>query len=280
MNRFIKVFSFVFCVISLFLFVSERIYAQVVINEISSFESTGDWIELYAFEDVDMSGWIIRDSATSIISTVENGTVVGPSANPFFIIDASNRLNKSGDIVKLYKSDDVTLVDQLPYGDQGGVCAPQSGQSIGRYPDANSTIERFSSPTQGTSNNTSTLNPCPSPTPEPLPTNTSTPKPTFTPKPTSTPIPTATSIPTNTSTLSPKPSTKEDLQMDKEEKSDVENREPEILGAEKDSQTPNSSDEINKEEKKFPLVAGALVLVGAGFLGFSAFLFLKNRKKV
>lgn len=145
---------------------------SVVINEFSSYESSGDWIELYSAEDIDISGWILRDLATSRVKVIPEGVTIGPSTSTFYVVDVGARLDRGGDRIILLKSDDVTLVDEVVYGTQGGVCAPGVGESAGRYPDAESVFRIFSSPTKGYSNNTSTSFLCPTPTLSPTSTPT------------------------------------------------------------------------------------------------------------
>lgn len=176
----------------LFIFGTE-VRANVLINEFSSYDSN-DWVELYATEDTDISNWILRDNASSVIVAVPAATTI--SAGGFYVIDANNRLNIDTDAVKIYKSDDLTKVDEIDYGGSGQVCAPGSGQSVGRFENGN-TIERFAVQTKGATNTGASLAPCP--TPAPSPTNSPTPAPTT--APTSAP----TAAPTATPTKSPKP---------------------------------------------------------------------------
>ena len=107
--------------------------AQVLINEFSSYDSPGDWVELYAIETTDISGWHLRDTSATNDKIIPEGTML--NAGSFYIIEYSNYLDKSGDVIYLKKADNSTVVDSIPYGDEGGVCAPGSGESVGRYPD-------------------------------------------------------------------------------------------------------------------------------------------------
>ena len=161
MNRFIKTFSFGTLILLICFFGKlEIVNAQVVINEFSSYETSGDWIEFYAFEDTDISGWLVRDSAKTIVKIIDEGILIGPTLKKYYAIDVGGRLNRGADAIRLFKADDVTLVDEIFYGNDGGVCAPGPNQSVGRYPDANSTLERFSVPTKDSSNDLTTLDPC------------------------------------------------------------------------------------------------------------------------
>lgn len=263
------------------LLIPSSVSAQVVINEFSSWESSGDWLELYAFEDTEISGWIVRDNANSIVETIPSGVSIGPSASLFYVVEVGNRLNRDGDIIKLLKSDDSILVDQVPYGDSGGVCAPGVGQSAGRYPDANSTIERFSAPTKATSN-TSVLAPCPTPIPEPTATFTPTLKPSSTsaPTPTTRPTPTSTKTPTRDSTVlsaetNLSPTQEEEIKIDQEEK--VEGKTGDNVQV--SEAISGSKEKENGKSKKFPFLAGLLVLSGIGLIGLAFFPMLKARKE-
>lgn len=186
-----------FALCLLFSVFTANVSAQVVINEFSSYDNPGDWVELYAIESVDISGWIVRDLTASNKKEIPTGTILSPGS--FYVVDFSNYLNRDGDKIILRKADDVTDVDSLVYGDQGGVCAPGLGESAGRYPDANNTIERFREPTKGVPN-IANFNVCPTPTPDPTPTLTPLPTPTLTSTPTSAPQATKTATPSPTKT--------------------------------------------------------------------------------
>ena len=236
------------------------VYANVVINEFESFTSD-DWVEIYSFEDTDISGWIIQDSKSNV-ATVSAGTKIGPSTNPYYVFGAGNRLNKDGDTIKLLRQD-LTLVDSLSYGGQGQVCAPGEGQSVGRYPDANNTIERFSAPSKGLSNNQTTILPCPVPTQEPVATATQ--APTNTPSPVLTLRPTATRTPTKTVT----PSVIEDDDDQSEH----------ILGT-TDVTTKQIEPEASESGKKknLPILPTIFIVSGMVCLGFPVVVFLKRKR--
>ena len=44
--------------------------AQVVINEMST-DGSSDWIELFSSEDIDISGWILKDT-TGEVDTIDS----------------------------------------------------------------------------------------------------------------------------------------------------------------------------------------------------------------
>ncbi len=187
---------------ALFLLNSSVVLAQVKINEFSSYETANDWIEFYATEKVNISNWIIRDSANSIVKTLPEDTWIG-SNSAFLVVNVGNRLNRDRDTIKLLKADDKNIEDQLTYGEDADICAPQSGQSSGRNPDGGETLIRFANVTQGATNNSQEA-PCPtpssdespSPSPDPSPTpSSSTPSPSPSPKPTLKPSPSPTPSP-------------------------------------------------------------------------------------
>jgi hypothetical protein len=250
--------------------------AQVVINEFSSYDTSGDWIELYAYEVATISGWIVTDT-TGVMKTISSGVEVGPAA-PFYILDVGNRLNRDGDFIKLFKEDGTTLVDQIPYGTQGGVCTPNSGETIGRYPDANNTIERFRVSTKSVSNNSAELNVCPVETSSPTSTSFSTPTPSPVASSTVTPVPTAAKTPTPkpTKTSSPTPKTT-DLKT-------------EVLGASDSgillsdlrgqlvTEEPKSQDSDNKKTS-FPVVSYVLISGGVMFIASALLLYWKKNPR-
>lgn len=142
---------------------------DVVINEVSSRPSTGEWIELFnkTNSDIDLINYSIEDG------NIENGndepekldayTIV---ANGYLVLkkdtDFSFQLNDLGDIIILKKSSD--KVDQVSYGTwaDGNVLdnapAPLINQTIARIPnghDSNNDATDFIiqlNPTEGTEN--------------------------------------------------------------------------------------------------------------------------------
>lgn len=175
-----------------------NIYASVVINEFSS-ESSDDWVELYSDSDKDISEWVLRDEASTDMVVIPSGTIIGPTQN-YIVIGVNNRLNKSGDTIKLYSKNKESVIDEVSYGDKGGTCSADESQSIGREVDGGGLFVRFSNSTNGATNNGASQAPCPTVTPTPIPNPTDTPKPSNTPTPTKTPtpIPQTTVTPTQT----------------------------------------------------------------------------------
>jgi hypothetical protein len=262
--------GFLLSIFLLFLFPSIA-NAQVVINEMSTWETSGDWVELFSAEDINISGWKLRDGASTIIETVPQGISIGPSTSKYYVIEAGNRLNRDVDTIKILKSDDSTLVNEIDYGGFGQVCAAGSGESIGRYPDGNNTVDRFASPTKNLSNDQALLNPCPTPTPTPTPTSTATPTPT--------PIPSPTKTPTSTKTPTPKPTTTPEPEVggvsDNNSGGGID-----ILGLRNqlanEESSPSGVEGVSN--KKFPVFPVILIIVGAGLMGFAGYTLFKKMK--
>lgn len=275
MKRF---FIFLF-VIFLFIASLKIANAQIVINEMGVLSSP-DWIELYAYENVDISGWYLDDVGTSsVIYTFPSETIVGPSTNSFITVDVDNRLNNPGDVIGLYKADK-TLVEEIKYGDKGGVCLPaNSDGSIGKTTDGGNVVERFSKSTYNTSNAGGILSPCPSPTPPPTstPIPSSTPNPTDVPTETPHPSPTATpkptSIPTKRPTATPQDFSSENAQIQED-----------LLQTNQQDSTATSdavlgASETNEQHSAIPPFAFVLFGLGLVFIGSSAFIFIRNKKR-
>lgn len=154
------------------------VLASPLINEFSSSDSS-DWIEIYnsGTEASDLSLYRIRDL------TANNKLDLSGSLNAgdFASFEWSNKLNNGGDLIKLVLISDESIIDQVSYGDQGGIGAPEVGQSAGRKSDGGSEWTIFTLSSRNSSNNSSpTLSP-PSPTPTKTPTPTKSPTPTKTP---------------------------------------------------------------------------------------------------
>lgn len=188
MNRAFKLTFFVktlvvFATVSFSLFFLARsAFAALYINEFSS-ETDPDWVEIYNSgpDSTDLSLYRLRDNtATNKVDL--SGDL---EAGGFMTFDWSNKLNKSGDIIKLLLvSDEANPIDQVSYGDVGDdVIAPLSNQSAGRSSDGSGTWGIFSSPTKGSTNNSSTPEPTITPTSVPTSTPTRIPTPTKTPTP-------------------------------------------------------------------------------------------------
>lgn len=183
----------------LFICSSTVVSAAVYVNEFSSYQSSGDWVELYANSETDISGWILKDSSSEI-KTIPSSTKIGTPSASILVFTVSNRLNRDQDLIELYQQDGLSLVDSISYGFSDAICAPGEGQSIARQSDGDKSWIRFVSSTQGITNS-GAESPCPTPTPSPSPTPTPTPTPS--PSPTPTPTPTPTPRPSPIPSLSP-----------------------------------------------------------------------------
>ncbi|MCX7928218.1 MAG: lamin tail domain-containing protein [Patescibacteria group bacterium] len=200
-----KIFFISLVLIVLSMFCPFSVRADLLINEVSTFDRD-DWVEIYnaGSHVIDLSNYELRDVTSS--GGANRTKLFGSIASGEFVVfDVGNKINKDGDIVSLYLvSPSENLVDSISFGDKGGVCAPTSSdQTIGRIVDGKNTIERFANSTKGVSNTTASLFPCSTPTTKP----TATEKPTNTPTnaPTNTPIITNTRTPSKTSAPVPSP---------------------------------------------------------------------------
>lgn len=258
----------------LFVFSPQIVHAELFINEFSSGDSN-DWVELYNSGPgaVTLSDYILWDGSNSTTNQLEPSGTIEP--NTHLALDWSNKLNNSGDNIKLLLKADATVVSEIGYGNEGSLPLAVSGQSVGRQPDGAGTWVLFSSPTKQTSNNTATLAPTatltPSPTSEPsktpMPTKTPTPSLTSTPTVVPTRVPTARSITKSVSnTKSPRPSISQQV----------------VLG-EKTAATPSvEPTTLVKDVQSSPLDLGTILLtVGGIFLIACGILsFYTHRKRV
>lgn len=106
----------------------------IKINEFSSYESSGDWVELYNPSDagVCLEGWSLWDTGSTPIKTLSAVDVI--SAQGWLQVSAGNRLNRDGDTIILKDAAGVE-VDRVVYGGAAGNApVPGSGESSGRCP--------------------------------------------------------------------------------------------------------------------------------------------------
>ena len=182
----------------------------------------------------------------------------------------------------IYKNN-TSVIDDISYGDSGGVCVSSQNGSIGRVYqtdiEGSNIIDRFSNYTKGLSNKDNILDPCPSPTPEPTATSVPTSTPTKIPSPTKTPSPSPTNKPvlkTSTPTRIKEIAT-EDIE-------DVlDNTKEAVLGINEigdSTGTPTPKSKIADEGKRsIPLSAGLFVILGLVFISFAFYQLLRSRKK-
>lgn len=197
-------------ILLLFFIIKTPVFAgDVVINEFlpnpsgPTSEDT-EWIELYNTTtiSVDLSGWQIDDIAGGGTSpyTLPSGTVI--LGNSFLVFEKSATnvgLNNGGDSVRLISATGIE-VDIFSY------TSTTEDVSYGRQNDGSSQWITFSSPTKGSSNNTSAPAPTATLAPSPTVVPTETPMPTKTPTPTKIPTPTKTPTPVPTSKQATQPS--------------------------------------------------------------------------
>ncbi len=142
---------------------------DVVINEFVSDPAEGEeWIEIFNNKDsdIDLTGWKVEDGVGTIVTL---GTTI--TADGFQTIDfTSSKLNNSGDIIILKKSDG-TIIDQVAYGNwnDGDVAdnAPKASDpnSVARKidgGDTNNDLADFSVTTTLTKNSANTITTPPS----------------------------------------------------------------------------------------------------------------------
>lgn len=177
-----------------FVFFSEAasvVYASLYINEFSSGTSS-DWIEIYNDSDTaePLSAYMLRDDTAS--NKLELNGILSPKG--FIVFEWSDRLNNTGDSIRLVKKDTEEEIDKVIYGykENAQISAPSDTQSAGRIEDGQNAWGLFSSHTKGHNNTQGVMLP------------TLTPTPTETPKPTATP----TKTPTLTKMSTPTPETK------------------------------------------------------------------------
>ncbi|RJP46440.1 MAG: hypothetical protein C4584_01580 [Armatimonadetes bacterium] len=181
----------IFLIFVTFFFISTTTLASadtITLNEFYSAGSTSastgpDWVEIYN-DGSDISLYQLLDDGD------HSKNLSNASCNDnFCTIDWSNLLNNTGDTIKLVLISSGEILDQVTYSTSGDIPAPSTGQSAGRDPDGTGSWVIFSTPSKGSSNNSSST---PTFTPSPIPTNTPTPtalpSPTPTRKPTSIPV--------------------------------------------------------------------------------------------
>lgn len=174
--------SFIF-----FTFSPTVIHAKLWINEFSS-NGSSDWIEIYnqSEDSIMLDGLFIRDSSATN-KLVLSGEI-GP--NSFGVFEWGDKLNNSGDTIKLVQGDESNVLNQVTYGNSGDITAPASDQSAGRQSDGSSNWILFTSASKNSSNAQSSPAPTATPVPEKTPTPIKQPTPTKVPTPKKDPTPT------------------------------------------------------------------------------------------
>ncbi len=184
---------FVWLLLSFFLMhlAVSKVSAQVVINEVHPNPNTGnDWIELknISTQSVNLAGWSVEDSSSSLTTSPSLSTLI-LEASGYIVIEVSNRLNNTGDQVKI-KNSSTQLVDTFSYSQ-----APVD-QSWSRSPDGTGPFV-LSAPSRGVFNPEIYISPTPSPSPLPSPSPQFSPTPTPTPSISPSPTPNLDNLPTH-----------------------------------------------------------------------------------
>ena len=122
----------------------------VVINEVASQGEPKDWAELYnsSATDVDVSGWMVRDSAADAMAPLPEGSIV--PAGGYLVLTGDTHFTfglGKGDQFHLYLADGTTLVDETAWP-AGAHAEP----SWGRCPDGTGEFMITEAPTPGAVN--------------------------------------------------------------------------------------------------------------------------------
>jgi len=91
-------------------------FAQVVVNEVNPAPSSGnDWIELYnvSSQSANLTDWSVQDSS-SVLTTSPLLAAQSIAGYGFLVVEVSNRLNNTGDQVKLFNAN-AQLADSFTY---------------------------------------------------------------------------------------------------------------------------------------------------------------------
>lgn len=265
-----KLWGFFVGIIVLLLIAPRIAFAQVVINEVlpnpSGSDNGAEWVELFntTSQVVSLKDCILHLHSTDDIQKINFGDEAFIDKYEVISWDSS-WLNNSGDQARLVCPE---FNDFLAYGNASGasVEAPDEGVSIGRNPNGTGSIYILASVTMGEPNSSP-----PTPTPMPTSTPTPTPKPTATTKPTSTP----------TNTPTPKPTVKSSTpEKATGSQKDDQSLQAQTLGIqENEESTPTPTPALEIGKKKFPLMAGFMIFVGAGFIGAAGYPFIRKRLK-
>lgn len=121
---------------------------DVRINEVESSGGTpGDWVELVnpTSAAIDVSGWIVKDSDDTHVSTLPSGTIV--PAGGFSVVEEAQLGYGLGtaDAVRLFAPDGTTVVDQYAW-------TTHAATSYGRCPDATGDFALMTSTTKAAAN--------------------------------------------------------------------------------------------------------------------------------
>ena len=144
-----------------------NVIQKFYINELVANPTSGnEWIEIYNSYDqvISLVDCVVKDGEDNTFAL--NGTL---GKNQFFVVETNNKLDDSGDMVKLYCSNQ--LIDSVAYGsfNDGNLTdnapLPGLGESISRSPDGTDTdvdsldFKVFKSPTKALASNTDMVAP-------------------------------------------------------------------------------------------------------------------------
>lgn len=153
---------------------------QLVISEVYYAEKD-DWVEISnpssSTNTVDLSQFRLRDTTKSNKVDLHGSLPPGGYA----VFSFGNKLNNTGDTVRLVQISGETDIDILSFG-KGAICNTEVGQSVFRE----GSETKIGTPTKGTENKGGVA--CLAETATPHPTSTKTPEPTTTVAPTSSPV--------------------------------------------------------------------------------------------
>ena len=260
-------FKIVACLFALFIFLFfyPPVFADtsVVINEFYALGSGDDpdWVELYnqGEGNVNLEGWLIRDETES--NKISLGGYI--CAKSFRKFEFSNRLNNSGDKIRLFDSESATIpTDEVNYFSDS-IPTHSQGQSTSRNPDGTSTWVLMTSPTP-TDNNSCTPSPTASPSPTPTPQTSQSPTPTPAKTPSLKPSPTSQTL------KSPAASPKLSPNVLSEK----------IAGSPSPTPAPETPKESSKVKIASVLTGSGLILIGLSvgfYLWYNKVLFKKEK---
>lgn len=275
--------KFIFLFVFLSFLIPKQADAALYVNEFSS--KTGpDWVEIYNSgpDNIDLGDYLVKDASTN--TKTLSGSLASGSFTTF---DWDDNLNNSGDTIRLVLESDGSTIDEIVYG-SNGTAAPNENQASGRSPDGSANWALFSTPSKGSSNNSSTIVPTPTltPTNTPIPSPTNTPAPTATktptPAPTATPTKAASPTPTPKKTLTPSPSPQVMTSNTTSTKQDVQGAQVNQANSDNNIKLGGQLDELEGKKEpynwwKLLIIMGTVIVTGACSL-FMYNNYLKDRK--
>ncbi|KKQ39750.1 MAG: hypothetical protein US58_C0028G0010 [Candidatus Magasanikbacteria bacterium GW2011_GWA2_37_8] len=125
------------------------LWSSVKINEVSSYSTSDDWVELYNLFDscVDLSLLKLWDSSTGSAMRSLSGQSI--AKHNWLLVDVNNRLGKDAD--KVILKFDEEILDEMDYGGTE-LFAPSDGQVLARSIDGTGVWQITTQPTINTTN--------------------------------------------------------------------------------------------------------------------------------